>query len=147
MKLSKKYRSEGAFMPYLLDVKDGRYCETQMPASCAEEIVRCADKLETCDMAGYELLVNGEMLFPKDGFDFDDSEGPEGEVRIIMEGDEAPKAKGKNGRMNKRELMDKAKSLGIEVNEKMTNKWLQQLIDDAEHGGGAADVSESAPEA
>lgn len=140
MRLAKRYRSDGATMPYLLDTHDGQFCSSTMPATVAEEIVHSAHTLTSCDVEGYGLLVDESMLFPEDAFEFGEKEGPEGHTHLVVEGEEPPAPKRRN-RPTKRELLCKARTLGLKVNSKMTNAWLTNLIEDAERGG-AADADE-----
>lgn len=140
MRLAKKYRSDGATVPYLLDTHDGQFCSSTMPATVAEEIVHSAKALTTCNVEGYSLLVDESMLFPEEAFEFAENEGPEGHTHLVVRGDEPPAPKRKN-RPTKRELLYRARSLGLKVNSRMTNAWLTNLIKDAEQGG-AVDADE-----
>ena len=141
MRLAKRYRSAGATMAYLLDTHDGQFCSSAMPATVAAEIVRSAKELTTCDMEGYALRVDGELLFPEEGFEFDESEGPTGHVHLTVKGEETPKPE-RPWRPKKKDLLCKARSLGLKVNSRMTNAWLTTLIEDAERQGGVLDADE-----
>ena len=74
MKLKAKYNRNDAMIEYKLDARDGDFCLSSMPATVAEEIVKRADALAMRDEKGFELLVNGEMMFPISIFDFEDGE-------------------------------------------------------------------------
>lgn len=139
MKLTKRYDRAGATVTYRLDCKDGYTSESTMPANVALEIVQTAKTLENCDYEGFPLLVDGELLFPEDLIDFEDMGEPEGNVHIVVKGEEVAKPE-RPWRPRKAELLAKARSLGLEVNERMTNAWLKTLIVEAEkEGAGNAD--------
>lgn len=140
MRLAKKYRSDGSTVPYLLDTHDGQFCSSTMPATVAEEIVRSAKALTTCDVEGYALYADETMLFPEDAFEFGEGEGPEGHTHLVVKGDEVPEPK-RRYRPTKSELLCRARSLGLKVSSRMTNAWLTTLIEEAERGG-AADADE-----
>ena len=74
MKLKKKYDNAASTVDYKLDTKDGQFSQSSMPAKIAEEIAQRADAVELGEEKGFEIVVNGEMLFPQDIFDFDDGE-------------------------------------------------------------------------
>lgn len=140
MRLAKRYRSHGARLPYMLDTQDGQFCESDMPATVALEIVRTAKELTTCDMDGYAILAD-HMLFPEEAFEFDEGEGPTGHVHLTVKGEETPKPD-RPWRPRKRDLLCRARSLGLKVNSRMTNAWLTTLIEEAERRGGVPDADE-----
>ena len=141
MKLAKKYDHEGAIVTYRLDCKDGYTSESTMPASVALEIIRTAETLENCDYEGFPLLAGGELLFPADVVEFDEGEGPTGDVHIVVKGEKTAKPE-RPWRPRKAELLAKARSMGLAVNERMTNAWLKTLIAEAEKEG-ASDADEN----
>ena len=114
MKLHKDYQAPDSEITYLLDTKDGQFCEGRMRASVAEEIVHSAETREIGGTEGFELVVNGKMMFPKKAFVFDDGEE-------IERGKRNPK---KSGRPTHAELVK-------EADETMTNPQLHQAIENA----------------
>ncbi len=74
MKLNKKYQTPNAEITYLLDTKDGQFCEGHMRASIAEEIVHTALTRVLGEKKNFELIVNENMMFPIDAFVFDENE-------------------------------------------------------------------------
>ncbi len=69
MKLKDKYAAEGAEVDYLLDTGDGQMVKSAMPGSVAAEIARCADSTADSGVEGWEVKVNGRMLFPASAFE------------------------------------------------------------------------------
>lgn len=114
MKLHKDYQAPDSEITYRLDTKDGQFSEGRMRASVAEEIVHSAETREIGDIEGFELVVNGKMLFPRNAFAFDEGEE-------IERGKRSPK---KGGRPTKKELLE-------EAGKTMTNPQLHQAIEDA----------------
>lgn len=76
MKLTKKYASKDATVPYVLDAGDGRWAASEMPAPVCDEIVRRAETLELCDEEGRELVVDGKMRFPIAAFEVEEGDIP-----------------------------------------------------------------------
>lgn len=111
MKLKSKFNDPNNTVEYKLDTHDGQFSESKMPATVAEEIVQRANMLDLSDEKGFEIVVNGEMFFPKDIFDFE-----EGEIEGLK-----PK---KGGRPTKDELPK-------EAGKEMTNPQLHQAIENA----------------
>lgn len=111
MKLKSKFNDPNNTVEYKLDTHDGQFSESKMPATVAEEIVQRANMLDLSDEKGFEIVVNGEMFFPKDIFDFE-----EGEIEGLK-----PK---KGGRPTKDELPK-------EAGKEMTNPQLHQTIENA----------------
>lgn len=69
MKLKNKHAVKGAEVAYLLDTGDGQMVKSAMPGSVAAEIVRCADSTADSGVEGWEVKVNGRMLFPASLFE------------------------------------------------------------------------------
>ena len=111
MKLKSKFNDPNNTVEYKLDTHDGQFSKSEMPATVAEEIVQRANMLDLSDEKGFEIVVNGEMFFPKDIFDFE-----EGEIEGLK-----PK---KGGRPTKDELLK-------EADKEMTNPQLHQAIENA----------------
>lgn len=114
MKLHEKHQAPDAEIPYLLDTKDGQFCEGRMRASVAEEIVRSAEARELGGREGFELVVNGRMLFPKQAFVFDDGEQ-------VERGKRSPK---RGGRPTEKEPLE-------EAGETTSNPQLHQAVENA----------------
>lgn len=74
MKLNEKHNGKDATIDYKLITEDGQMVLSTMPASVAEEIAKRAGELSADGEEGFELRVNGEMLFPIDAFVFEDGE-------------------------------------------------------------------------
>lgn len=74
MKLKPDYNTPEATIGYKLDTKDGSFAESAMPATVAEEIAQRAESVKVGGEKGFEIVVNGEMMFPAKAFDFDDGE-------------------------------------------------------------------------
>lgn len=64
-------------LSYLLDTGDGQYAEGRMCAEVAEEIVSRAETRELGGAKGFELVVNGRMLFPLSAFELEEGEDVE----------------------------------------------------------------------
>ena len=123
MKLSGKYERE---MPYMLDTGDGQFYRGLMEVNIAREIVRTREMWAASDIEGFELLVNNRMLFPLDGFEFDEGELPENVRRVSRRklADVAPE------NATKRELMAIAESYGWHgTYKKITKAKLREIID------------------
>lgn len=73
MRLTEKYRAEGATIDYLLDTGDGEYCRSAMPADVAEEIANREAERGLDGPEGHELRA-GRNRFPKAAFEFDEGE-------------------------------------------------------------------------
>ena len=112
MKLKSKYNDPAKLIDYKLDTKDGQFCQSQMPATVAEEIAQRATSIEVCEEKGFELVVNGDMMLPIDIFDIE-----EGEI-------EGRKPARKSGRPTKAELLE-------EAGKEMTNPQIHQAIENA----------------
>ena len=112
MKLKDKYNDPSKMVDYKLDTHDGQFSKSSMSATVAGEIAQRADKLSIREEKGYELCVNGEMLFPIDIFEVED-----GEI-------EEMKKPRKSGRPTHAELVDTA-------GKTMTNPQLYRAIEDA----------------
>lgn len=108
MKLKSKYNDPNNIIDYKLDTHDGQFAKSEMPATVAEEIAQRANSLGLRDEKGFEIVVNDEMFFPKDIFDFE-----EGEIEGL-----APK---KSRRPTKDELLK-------EADKEMTNPQLYEAI-------------------
>ena len=73
-----KLRKGGpARIEYLLDVGNEKFSKTSVPASVALEVVSRAKTRKLGGTQGFELVVDGDMLFPLDAFDWDESEKAE----------------------------------------------------------------------
>ena len=114
MKLHKDYQTPDSEIIYRLDTGDGQFCEGRMRASVAEEIVHSAESRKVGSCEGFELVVNGKMMFPKKAFVFGDDEE-------IERGKRSPK---KGGRPTHAELVK-------EADETMTNSQIHQAIQNA----------------
>lgn len=82
--ISLKDEFKGGEVPYVLDVGDGIYVESAMPAPVADEVARRAKDVRESGRDGFGLMVDGKMMFPAEMF-LDDEEGGGGAP------DEAPK--------------------------------------------------------
>ena len=114
MKLHEDYQAPEAEITYLLDTRDGQFCEGKMRATVAEEIVRSAEARALCDREGFELAVNDRMLFPKDAFVFEEGEEVERGKRKSKKG----------GRPTKAELLK-------EAGKTMTNPEIHEAIEES----------------
>ena len=74
MKLKPKYNDPNNMIDYKLDTHDGQFSQSKMPATIAEEIAQRASSVTLGEEKGFELVVNGDTLLPKDIFDFEEGE-------------------------------------------------------------------------
>lgn len=65
-------------VPYLLDCGDGNFAESSMPAPVADEIVRRSKTAGESGREGYDLAVDGGMMFPAEMFRDDSQAEPDG---------------------------------------------------------------------
>ena len=76
--ISLKDEFKGGEVPYVLDVGDGIYVESAMPAPVADEVARRAKDVRESGRDGFGLMVDGKMMFPAEMF-LDDDEAPKPE--------------------------------------------------------------------
>ena len=75
--ISLKDEFKGGEVPYVLDVGDGIYVESAMPAPVADEVARRTKDVRESGRDGFGLMVDGKMMFPAEMFLDDEAPKPE----------------------------------------------------------------------